>query len=1016
MDMFHFFEDALPEERVNRLLAQGERLYQRGKEREGMQKFAEAAALLPESPRPRLLLGRAHSKRQEYDLALKQYYQSLYFCDMADEPGILCEIALVYLRQRRYDLAEEKLRNALRIDANFRAALNGLIHIYLETGRVSEAIETQTRAWQQTPDDCGALLRIAASCRQLGENAKARQILEEALPAFQARFDAADAALFQQALRESRLPDGAEFGLKEWLLTASGSICLGSADDDGLALAAMRSGRIERRHVICAAARFLAIFAAFSWEIEAVAAAEKQSVMFAALIARLLGLPLKSPASLTKQSAVLICQWHAGNARRFKAINKIRRRARAAVTLAMFADVDEQADLPPNLPDIIGIPLAPQAKLRWENADKSVGNAYREREFWGSDAAPVEEILAQCCQAAYAAQDERGMAAQRDYYRREPLLLREHLRPAAPPRELAAAEHDAAQRALPPACEAVAPIQRGEASVCDALAAASPDHQAARFFALARLPDMPPQDERLNDSLSRLLFESNEHWLRRKILELWLTAGRLDRLIAVWETADADLSLKCLTLDILCGSTDRRVSLVLVRALLSPEEAIRRAAVAHLKRLDYSAALAPLFDALLRDLPAIAAPAVRFLAEMRFNLLLPHLSGLLTHDSVEVVLAALSAIQAHQDRSCVEQVARLRLSVDARIAEQAIRTLGAIGALERGGDLFAWLEHADPALRVAATESLIRLERGRSLLFLFERLRKESPEAQLKLLALFDEFGDLDAMPFLAQFAEQHGDSLPVAQTVMRVFARRPHPRCLPFARKAAARFPREEILQAYIAIVAAIGEEKDHETLIALLDQPPTIQCQAAGALTRRGCGRYRRILLDNFRSRKRAANFAAMDALADLADEESLLLLCSALTEASPPHDRKIAELLFTRGRDSRYARFFRDCPPEARDALRHGLLRALAASATLDEAAQACDALGFALASQAHPEIQAMAEDAGHSAVARCAAMQWLAAHDGDASRRLFERALHDNDLDVANAAFLLLQSARRLPPAA
>ncbi len=67
-----------------------------------MQKFAEAAALLPESPRPRLLLGRAHSKRQEYDLALKQYYQSLYFCDMADEPGILCEIALVYLRQRRH--------------------------------------------------------------------------------------------------------------------------------------------------------------------------------------------------------------------------------------------------------------------------------------------------------------------------------------------------------------------------------------------------------------------------------------------------------------------------------------------------------------------------------------------------------------------------------------------------------------------------------------------------------------------------------------------------------------------------------------------------------------------------------------------------------------------------------------------------------------------------------------------------------------------------------------------------
>ncbi len=141
-----------PERKIERLLAQGERLFHHGKEREALEKFQEAAAILPEA-KPGLAMGRAYFRRQEYDLALKHYYKGLYFCDMADESAILCEIAQVYLSMKHYEIAEEKLLKAIRLDPNFTLAIQGLAHIYFQTGRISEAIEQQKILQQHSPGD-----------------------------------------------------------------------------------------------------------------------------------------------------------------------------------------------------------------------------------------------------------------------------------------------------------------------------------------------------------------------------------------------------------------------------------------------------------------------------------------------------------------------------------------------------------------------------------------------------------------------------------------------------------------------------------------------------------------------------------------------------------------------------------------------------------------------------------------------------------------------------------------------
>ena len=160
--MIKFFGGNSPERRVERLIAKGERLFQHGKEREGIEKFAEAAKVLPEASKPSLHLGRAYFKLKENELALKHYYKGLYFCEITDEPSILCEIAQIYLHMQRYDIVEEKLKKILRLEIPLppsrmekirRAVIKGLAHLYLRTGRISDAIAQEKKLLERDPED-----------------------------------------------------------------------------------------------------------------------------------------------------------------------------------------------------------------------------------------------------------------------------------------------------------------------------------------------------------------------------------------------------------------------------------------------------------------------------------------------------------------------------------------------------------------------------------------------------------------------------------------------------------------------------------------------------------------------------------------------------------------------------------------------------------------------------------------------------------------------------------------------
>ncbi len=1012
--MFRFSHHDTPEQRAERLLTQGERLMQRGKESEGIRKFTEAAELLPEASLPNVRLGRAYAKRQEFDLALTHYYKGLFFCDTDDEAGILCEIAMMHLRMGRYDLAEEKFHSVLQMIPDSSIAWQGLAYLYERTGQTSEALAILRRMSQQSPDDRETLLQLVEALRQSGKYQEAQETAQQALTRMPAQTPPGETDALRQALKECAFPDGEEFGGRELLYARCGAICLGSADDDGVTIPLLASGAVSDRHVVATLARFLRCVELFGWDCRCVVAADKSSRMFAAIVACLLRLPLKFPAKAAKNELALLCQWSANAASHRKTLNTLRRRTSSLITFAFLAEA-EQRD-PSVMPDIVGLPLAHCADIAWKNADGRISSAFHDAEFWGILSRSVDLVIAEYCRRVCEFPDEADSEQRVEFYRREPVYLRPHLFEAAMVRQafpvtralpLAATEPDA----LPPSMSESALIKRSENEPVlteEMIGRLHLPDQTERYLAMRQLRLDYRVTTEIDAALAQLVIEQRDDWLRHEILAYWLNADDgygVDRMMSVFSRPRADVELKALVLETVGQTSDRRISALFVSALNSLDERLRAAAAQHLDRLDESQPLSEIFERLLYDIPAVQIPVIRYLAARRSQQLPPHFTRLLESDESAVLRETLQAIHAYRDRSCLNQVEALLTRDHELVQEHALRTLGAIGEMDAVWAALEFLDHPNPAMRYAAVECVMTAESRRSPVFLMERLRKETPDAQMKLIALCGDLGMMDMIPFLLRLAEQHFDSLSFAQSAMQTFARLPHSRCLPFARKAVAAFPTEEVILPYLALVNAVGEEADRDLLIPLLGYPPAIRLRAAGLLQRYGFEQYGRILRDALHSSKRAVNLLAVEALAELADEASLALLITVFEQDSPLLDRKLAEAFSTHGDDARYVRFLQGRSADMRENIRQGLLRAMQASRNAEDAHHACQALSLLLEANAITEMRQYAAPP-HPATVRCDVMRWLAGCDNDGSRSIFQHNLDDDHLDVANTAYRLL----------
>jgi len=1002
--MFRFSHQETQEQRAERLMAQGERLIRRGKESEGIQKLREAAELLPEVSSPNVRLGRIYAKRQEYDLALEYYYKGLFFCGMDDEAGMLCEIAFIYLHIGRYDLAEEKFLRALQIIPDFQVALQGAARLYLHTGQISEAITMLKKMPTRDAFSNEALLQLVDALRRSGAYQQARELVRELL-AYSAPQTPEDIEALQQMLRECAFPDGEEFGGKELLYARYGAMCLGSADDDGVTIPLLTSGVVTARHIVATLARLLRITEHFGWECRCVVAADAHSRIFAAIAARLLRLPLALPANAPKHEQALFCQWRADAAAGRKALKKLRRRTAQIITCAFVAEAEQ--DDPSLMPDIVGLPFARHANVAWRNADGTLSSAFHDAEFWGILSHSVEVVINEYCRRVYESANETSAAQQVEFYRRDPIWLRPHLIAMAKVRQ-----------ALPPAADQV-PEQ----------AEIAPDQDVPAFSSLERLSAMLDRlqaqdqiecrravkqlrqsglaDKEIDAVLAHLLFERHDDWLRLEILDYWLNAADgygVDRLMSLYAHPQADIKLKTLVLNSLSKSPDRRISALFVNALSSLDERLRAEAARHLDRLDESQPLSDVFERLLCDMPTVRIPVIRYLADRRSPLLSSQFESLLESDDPAMLIETLTAIRACQDRTCLPQVEALLTRAHPQIQEHALRTLGAIGGIEAAWGALPFLDHPSAEMRVAAVECVMEAEARRSPVFLMERLRQETSDAQRKLFAFAADLGMTEMIPLLLRLAETRLDSPEFTQGAMQAFARLPHPRCLPFARTAAASFPTDDVLMAYLAMVNAVGDETDRDLLIPLLGHIPAIRLRAAALLRRYGIERYGRILSDALNSPKQALKLLTIEALADIADEASLAQLCAAFTATDPTLNFALAKAFAAHDNDTRYIRYLRARSGEVLEQMRQGLLRALQTSQNIEEVIMACRALHL-LETDALADIRAYAAPP-HSDVLRCGVMRWLASCDGEESRALFHANLTDEHLDVANTAFRLL----------
>jgi type IV pilus assembly protein PilF len=165
--------------------------------------FKKALKLNPDYTPAHNSLGNAYTQQKEWDKAIEQYKIASADVLYATPHYPLASIGYVYAQQKKYDLAETYYRKALNVNRDYVGALHGLARIYMETGRVTEAIAKLEKAIELAPQAAFLHYDLAKAYRQKGDYRKAHTLYLK-VAELQPDSDLADKAM-QEARKMEKL-------------------------------------------------------------------------------------------------------------------------------------------------------------------------------------------------------------------------------------------------------------------------------------------------------------------------------------------------------------------------------------------------------------------------------------------------------------------------------------------------------------------------------------------------------------------------------------------------------------------------------------------------------------------------------------------------------------------------------------------------------------------------------------------------------------------------------------------
>lgn len=1027
--MMGFFKANNSEKKAEKLMIKGQDLFRRGKEEEAIRKFEQAALLLPTSPKPSLCLGKAHTKRGNFDLALKHYYKALYFCDLLEEPHILYEIARIYIQTGKFDLAEEKLLKILDLNSNFELAWNGLGYVYQITGRLSRAVEAQTKALELRNQDLSNLIDLAQSYALLGENQKASELLRTALPLAKKFGNAYWIEKISLGLKEMEFGDGTELGIKDRLYIDQEILCLGGDQDDGIKIPIYQNYELQYTDFARSIQRFLAFKRVFKWNITCTVFQDKESLPLANALAYLMEIPVKSISRVQSSDRVLLCYTLLKELDPLvAALSKLNKKSRNVISFAAAVVFPMSSE--GLLPDIIGIPVGREVSLPWTdrllNGETTASSpSTRENRFFRprhashatqetGPSSTSTDISQNILTALYDILEDRNLEAQISYYFLNHSQIRDHLKPPSSPRS-------------PLEITKALTREMNEETIIENLSS----HNKGKILSVVGcMTDQHLQSPKVIESLKKAYLENQDPVVRNFLGKLLMSVRNdegLNYLIKIFLNSRAEalkgetlpvqnpaLSLRRAAIQDIVTSNHRRVADIIYRALKDPDEEIRYAATQGLDKLEPAPKTTQLVLQLLKDSPRICCAALQYLSKNEREILLDHLPALLRHEQPIVVYETLKVIKdleiEAQDRlSLLPYVVRLLSYSDLNLIREAVGVIGAIGDVDSGRYLFPLLEHENPEVKKAVINSLVKINGTGATLFLLEWLKKEVPEIKGKIIELLGEAGSEEVTQSVIECVEEDPENLELRIAAIRYLKKFKDRKSLPFIRKMLKREKDEEALVDMIQILDEIGEEEDMELLISLLASSPRVQFKAAGVLYKRGREKYFEILEDGIRSKKLSMNLEAVKILGEIGDSRSLEKLFEAFKKRDIQLDERIVEILYKHKDQTTLLPLVRESTQTDKEPQKvdiEGILRVAQGGTLRETSYKALLILEQFIGNKVMKIVKDLLKP-GVDYKLKCNALQFLSKHKAEQNRRLIEQMLEDENIYVVNTARKLLR---------